>query len=74
MYYANFPSRTEMIQNRMAWNHLASFDHMFQFLSLHLQLNNQWYFGAAYLDMGSLEQGFHCPQDGPDQNLSTVDF
>lgn len=74
MYYANFPSKNEMIQNRMVQNHLASFDHMCQLPSLHLQLDNQWHSEAATLDMKSLEQGFHCPQDGPDQDMSTVDF
>ena len=74
IYYANFPSKTKMIQNKMVWNHLASFDHMVQLPSLHLQLDNQWHSEAATLDMKSLEQGFHCPQGGPDQDLSTVDF
>ena len=63
-----------MIRNRMVQNHLASFHHMFQLPSLHLQLENQWHLGATNLDMKSLERGFRCPQDGPDQNLSTVDF
>jgi len=63
-----------MIQNRIVRNHLASFDHMFELPSLHLQLHIQWNSGAANLDVRSLKQGFHCPQDGPDQNLSTVNF
>jgi len=74
IYYATFPSKTEMIQNRMVWNHLASFDHMCQLPSLHLQPDIQWHSGATNLDMTSLEQGFHCPLDGQDQNLLTVDF
>jgi len=74
IYYANFPSKTEMIQNKMLQNHLASFDHMFQLISFHLQLDIQWHSVAANLDMRRLEQGFHYPQDGPNQNLSTVDF
>jgi len=57
----------------MLQNHLASFDNMFQFPSLHLQPDIQWYLELENLDMRSLEQGFHCPQDGPDQNLSTAD-
>jgi len=60
-----------MIQNRMVQNYLASFDHMFQLPSLHLEPNIHWNSGAANLDMRSLEQGFHYRQDGPDQNLST---
>ena len=63
-----------MIQNRKVRNHLASFDRMCHLPSPHLQLDNQWHSGAANLDMRSLEQGFRCPQDGPDQDLSTVDF
>jgi len=62
-----------MIQNRMVPNHLASFDHMFQLPSPHLQLDIQWNSRAANLDTKSFEQGFHCPLDGQDQNLSTVD-
>ena len=64
IYYANDPSKTEMIQNKMARNHLASFDHMFQLPSLLLQLDIQWHFGATNLDMLSLEQGFYCLLDG----------
>lgn len=63
-----------MIQNKMVWNHLASFDNMFQLPRLHLQPNIQWHSGATNMDIKSLEQGFHCPLDGPDQNLLTVDF
>ena len=74
IYYAIFPSKTKMIQKKMVWNHHASFDHMFQLPILHLQLENQWDSGAATLDMKSLEQGFNCSQDGPDQDLSTIDF
>ena len=72
--YAKFPSKTEMIQNRMAQNHLASFDHMFPLPSLHLQPDIQWHSRVTNLDMRSLEEGFHCPLDGQDQNLSTVDL
>ena len=74
IYYEIFPSKTEMIQIKMVWNHLVSFDRMCQLPSLHLQLDNKWHSGTTNLDMRSLEQGFHCPQDGPDQDLSTVDF
>ena len=74
MYYANLPSKTKMIQNIVVWNHLASFDHMFQLPILHLQLDNQWHSGVANLNMRNLEQGFRCPQDGPNQDFLTVDF
>ena len=74
IYYAIYPSKTKMIQNKMVQNHLVSFDRMCQLPWLHLQLENQWHSRAANLDMRSLEQGFHFPQDGPDQDLSTVDF
>ena len=60
IYYAIYPSKTEMIQNKMVQSHLVSFDHMYQLPSLHLQLDNQWHSGATNLDMRSLEQGFHC--------------
>ena len=50
----------------MEQNHLASFDHMVQLPSLHLQLDNQWHSEATTLDMKSLEQGFHCPRNGSD--------
>lgn len=73
-YYAIFPSKTEMIRNRIVWNHLASSEHMFQLPSPYLQLDNQRHSGAANLDMKCLEQGFHCPQDGPNQDLLIVDF
>ena len=74
IYYAIYPSKTEMFQNKMVQNHLVSFDHMCQLPCLHLKLENQWHLGAANLDMGSLEQGFYCPQDGPNQDLLIVDF
>ena len=74
IYYAIYPSKTEMIQNKMVRSHLVSFDHMCQLPSPHLQLDNQWHLGAANLDMRNLEQILHCPQDGPDQDLFIVDF
>jgi len=74
MYYANFPSKIEMIQNKKVWNHLGSFDDMVQLPNLHLQLDNQWHSEATTLDMKSFEQCFHCCQDFSDQDLSTVDF
>ena len=74
IYYAIYPSKTEMIKNKMVRSHLVSFYHMYQLPCPHLQLDNQWLSRTANLNMRSLEQGFHWPQDGPDQDLSTVDF
>jgi len=74
MYYEKFPSKAEMIRTKMVGNHLASSKHMFQLPSLYLQLDNQRHSGATNLDMKSLEQGFHYPQDGPNQDLLTADF
>lgn len=74
MYYANSPSKIEMIQNRMVRNHLTSFYHMFQLPSLHLQPNFQWHSRATNIEMRSLEERFHFPQDGPGQNLLMVDL